>query len=104
MLDDISKEFILISQRVCDGSTGHSEYKQQSLKGASDSDIFSTPVVPCQSHSTKTSGDKFILWQNPRLSVSYCHPIHIHFQKETAELAKEETSVVEEHINKLEKQ
>jgi hypothetical protein len=47
----------------------------------------------------KTSGDKFILWPFLR----YCHPIWMQFKNETAELAKEEISVVEEQINKLEK-
>jgi len=48
-----------------------------------------TFVVPLQLCSTKTSADKFILWQIPRPSVSYCRPIRIKFKKETAELATE---------------
>jgi hypothetical protein len=59
--------------------------------------------VPLQLHSTKTSGDKFILWQNCRPSVRSCKPIWIQFKKETAEIATEETSAVEERIKKLEK-
>jgi len=52
----------------------------------------------------RTSGDSFILWQNPRNSSDrYCRPIGIQFKKERAELAEEETSVVEERIKKLEK-
>jgi hypothetical protein len=35
--------------------------------------------------------------------VRYCCPIRIQFKKETNELAKEETSVFEERIMKLEK-
>jgi hypothetical protein len=61
VLDDTSKEFVLISKWGCDGSTGHSEYKQRSLKDVSDSDIFITSVVPLQLYSTKISGDKIIL-------------------------------------------
>ena len=68
-------------------------YMPRSLEDASDSDIFITSVVPFQLYSTKTSGDKIIHWQNPRPSlVRYCHPIQIQFKKETAQLAKEETS------------
>jgi hypothetical protein len=101
VLDDISKEFVLISKWDCDGSTGHSEYKQRSLEDISDSDIFVTSVVPVQLHATKTSGDKIILWQNPRpSSVRYCRPIWMQFKKETAELAKEEISIVEESTKK----
>jgi len=65
--------------------------------------FFITSVVPAQLYSIKTSGDKLILWQNPRPSVSYCYSIRIQFKKETTELAKEETSVFEERIKKLEK-
>jgi hypothetical protein len=73
------------------------------LEDASDSDIFVTSVVPLKLYSTKTSGDKFILWHDRRPSVRYCLPIRIQFKKEIAELAKERTSAVEERINKLEK-
>jgi hypothetical protein len=52
-LDDISKEFVLISQWGCDGSTGHGKYKQRSSEDISDSDIFVTSVIPLQSYSTK---------------------------------------------------
>ena len=48
------------------------------------------------------SGDKFILCQNRRPSVKYRKPIWVQFKKETAELAREETSIVEERIKKLE--
>jgi hypothetical protein len=55
-------------------------------------------------YSTKTSADKIILWHNPRpSSVRSCRPIRIQLKKEAAESAKEETSVVEERIKKLEK-
>jgi hypothetical protein len=80
----------------------NSEYKQRSLGDASDSDIFITSLVYFQLYATKTSGDKFILWQNPRPSVRYCRPIRMQFKKGAAELAKEETLVVEERISKLE--
>jgi hypothetical protein len=40
VLDDIAKEFLLISKWGCNGSTGHSECKQQSLEDVTDSDIF----------------------------------------------------------------
>jgi hypothetical protein len=48
VLDDISKEFVLISKWGCDGSTGHSEYNQRSSEDVSDSDTFVTSVVPLQ--------------------------------------------------------
>jgi hypothetical protein len=95
-LDDISKEFFLISKWSCDGSTGHSEYKQRSSEDVSDSGIFDTSVVPLQLYSTKTSGGRIILWQNPRpSSVRYCRHIRMQFKQETAEFAQEEISIVE---------
>jgi len=86
-LDDIVKEFLLISKWVWDGSTGHSEYKQRSLEDASDSDIFVTSVVPLKLYSTKTSGDKFIFWHNPRPSVRYCLSIRVQFKKKKIQLS-----------------
>jgi hypothetical protein len=58
--------------------------------------ILITSVVPHQLHSTKTSGDKLILWQKLRPSVSYCYSIRIQFKEETTELAKEEKSLLKE--------
>jgi hypothetical protein len=63
-LDDIMKEFLLISKWVWDGSTGHSKYKQRSLEDATDSDIFITSVVHLQLYSARASGDTVIIWQN----------------------------------------
>jgi hypothetical protein len=61
------------------------------LGDVSDSDTFITSVAPLQLYSTKISGDKIILWQNPRpSSVRFCRPIWMQFKKETAEFAKEE--------------
>jgi hypothetical protein len=70
------------------------------LEDASDSDIFVTSLVHFQLYATKTSRDKFILWQNPTPSVRYCRPIRIDFTKEAAELTKEETLLVEERSSK----
>jgi hypothetical protein len=57
VLKEISKEFFVISKWVCDVSTGQSGYKQRSLEDASDSDIFTTSVVPLKLYSIKISGD-----------------------------------------------
>jgi broad specificity phosphatase PhoE len=71
------------------------------LEGASDSEFLSRL---CSFFvATKTSEDKFILWQSPIPSVRYCRPIRIQFKKEAAEATKEETLVVEERISKLKK-
>jgi len=73
------------------------------LEDANDSDFLITNVVPLQLYSTKTSGNQFIYWQDPRRSVRRCHLIRIYFKKGTSELAKEETSIIGERIKELEK-
>lgn len=95
---------ILVSKWGCDGSTGHSEYKQKSSSESfRDSDIFMTSFVPLQLYTTSAANKK-ILWQNPRpSSVRYCRPIRLQFKKETAELSKQETQYIEEQISKLHK-
>jgi hypothetical protein len=92
---------LLFSDWGRDGSTGHSKHKQRSLEDATDSDICITSVVALQLYSEKASRDTDILWQNCSPLVSYCHPIQTQFKKETADKAKEKTSVIE-RINKLE--
>lgn len=84
----------------CDGSGGHSTYKQGFSKqeGSSakdDSNLFSVCLVPLQ----MTTDSGHILWQNPRpSSVRYCRPIKILFEKETAELSKREIENVKNQI------
>jgi len=89
ILNNISKEFVLISKWGGDGSTGHSEFKERSCGDASDNNILIKSAVPLQLCSTKTFTDKFILWQIPRPSVSCCLPMRREFKKETAESATE---------------
>ena len=58
VLNDITEEFLLISNWNCDWNTGHSDYKQRSLEDVSDCNIYITSAIPLQLHSTKTSGVK----------------------------------------------
>ncbi|CAH1108234.1 unnamed protein product [Psylliodes chrysocephalus] len=101
-LDNISQELNLILKWGCDGSTGHSQYKQVLPEGFSDSDIFITSLVPLQLSGKNTDRSESVLWQNPRPSpVRYCRPIKIQFKKEAAELSQEEIRCIEEQIKNL---
>lgn len=92
----------LISKWGCDGSSGHSLYKQRAEEGFSDSDIFFTSMVPVQLFCVDENGEKSVLWQNPSPSSTlYCRPIKIQFVKESTILTKKEVAHVEEQISAL---
>lgn len=99
---DLSHDLKLIYKWGCDGSSGHSTYKQQfGGEGSAlrtDSYLFAVCLVPLrlQSHDDK------ILWNNPRpSSTRFCRPIKILFEKETSELSKREIENVENQIKDI---
>jgi hypothetical protein len=97
------QELVLVSKWGCDGSTGHSEYKQNSRENLRDSDMFISSFVPLQLYSS-SAPNKVILWQNPRpSSVRYCRPIRLQFKKETTEISKHEIDYIEKQISDLKK-
>lgn len=81
----------------CDGSSGHSTYRQRF--SASDCEItdeylFAVCIVPLQIKK----GDA-VLWQNNRpSSTRFCRPIKIIFEKESAELVKVEIDNIKRQI------
>jgi hypothetical protein len=101
--DDDLNNITLLIKWGCDGSTGHSQYKQVfSESGLGDGDMFLTSLVPLQLYSEKPGGDKVIIWQNPRpSSTRFCRPIRFQFKKETTELTVQETTDIEEQISRL---
>lgn len=90
--------FILISKWGCDGSSGHSTYKQKyESNSATDEFLFVFTFVPLRLLNGET-----VLWQNPRpSSTMYCHPIKFSFAKETTEFTVSETNKVFEEIKEL---
>lgn len=91
--------FSLISKWGCDGSSGHSTYKQK-FANSEDTDefLFVFSFVPLQLRDN--SGN--IVWQNPRpSSTMYCRPIKFIFSKETTNFTVTETNKVLEEINQL---
>lgn len=95
-----NSSFTLISKWGCDGSSGHSAYKQR-FENSEDTDefLFVYSFVPLR---LIDEGNNTI-WQNPRpSSTMFCRPIKFIFVKETMEMTKIETNKVLEQINNLE--
>lgn len=73
----------------CDGSSGHSNYKQkfsESDENKTDEYLFAVCLVPLQLKVCD-----IVVWQNPRpSSTRFCRPIKILFEKETDLLIKKD--------------
>lgn len=91
--------FTLISKWGCDGSSGHSTYKQKFEDSeATDEFLFAIMFVPLR----LISPQGVVVWQNPRPSSTlYCRPIKFIFAKETTELITTETNKVLEEASQL---
>ena len=92
---DQEYRYKLVTKWGCDGSSDQSRYKQGFSEGGSgiDDSLFSISLVPLQlvAHNPNNK-HQFIIWQNPRpSSPRYCRPIKLKFQKETADLIRNET-------------
>lgn len=103
LMEEQVRNLILLTKWGCDGSTGHSQYKQRYAEaGLGDGDLFLTSLVPLQLYYQQPDKDKIIVWQNPRpSSTRFCRPIRFQFQKETTQLSLAEMRHVEEQIEKL---
>lgn len=93
-----SSTLTLICKWGCDGSSGHSNYKQK-FENAEDTDefLFVFSFVPI-----RLIDNNDVIWQNPRpSSTMYCRPIKFIFAKETTELTKTETNRILEEVDNL---
>ena len=93
-----TSSFILISKWGCDGSSGHSIYKQK-FNDSNDTDefLFVFSFVPIQLRN-----DDNIIWQNPRpSSTMHCRPIKFIFSKESTEFTVLETDKIKKEIDQL---
>lgn len=102
-LTEIQHGVTLIHKWGCDGSSGHSNYKQKFTEengtSLNDSSLFAVCIVPLQ---LQTSSNNNILWNNPRpSSTRYCRPIKLIFEKETNEVSKREIGYIENQIKKI---
>lgn len=95
------KSLTLISKWGCDGSSGHSQYKQRFQKqGVTDEFLFLISFVPLKLYITDHT--QTVVWQNPRpSSTRYCRPIAFLFEQETAALAKRECDKIQIQIDNL---
>lgn len=93
-------ELTLIYKWGCDGSSGHSTYKQKFSSNDSrktDQYLFAICLVPLQ----LKSGDD-IVWENPRpSSTRFCRPIKLIFEKETKSLIQSETNYIQNQIDAI---
>lgn len=93
------KTLVLISKWGMDGSSGHSQYKQNFVdNSATDCNLFTISMVPIN-----LSCDQKEVWQNPSpSSVRYCRPIKFEFAKEKTEYTKQEHNDIQDQIRLLE--
>lgn len=91
----------------CDGSSGHSRYKQKwteehDTHDNDDSCMFAVSMVPIRLFATNNDGDSIVLWQNQRASSTwFCRPIKVMFAKEDAELTRKEVEQINAQISLL---
>lgn len=90
-------KLILSYKWGCDGSSGHSRYKQafgDSHEDKTDEYLFAICLVPLQ-----LKDDNKLIWHNPRpSSVRFCRPIKLIFEKETKSLAEKEIAAIKAQI------
>lgn len=92
--------FTLITKWGCDGSSGHSTYKQAfSDSQLSDSSVFMVSMVPLE---LKMKDTEKIIWKNPHpASARYCRPIKFEFTKETREKVLTDVQSIQDDIDNL---
>lgn len=102
VIDSVTdKNLVLYFKWGCDGSSGHSLYKQTfENEENSDEYLFSISLVPLRLYSEANS--EKILWQNPRpSSTRFCRPIKLMFRQETDQLTKQECDIIQRQIDQL---
>lgn len=100
-LASMSEEVTLLSKWGCDGSSGHTEYKQSFVEdGATDTNIFLTTLVPLRLNNK--INNSLVYWKNETpSSTRYCRPVQFQFMKETTDVSKNEISRMESEIANL---
>ena len=93
--------FILNSKWGCDGSSGHSQYKQKFHDNLCNDDfLFIFSFVPIK--MSITGNEKTYVWANPTPgSTTYCRPIKFMIEKESTDLIVNESKDILEQISSL---
>lgn len=102
--EDQLKNLTLICKWGCDGSSGHSRYKQKlSEENDSDESILFLALVPLQIVNIDSASKKCIIfWKNPRpSSPRFCRPINIKYARETSDIVEKEVGLVQKQIDEL---
>lgn len=102
--EDQLKNLILLCKWGCDGSSGHSRYKQKiSEENVSDESILFLALVPLQIMNVDLASNKSVVfWKNPRpSSPRFCRPINIKYARETVDMVEKEVDLVQKQIDKL---
>lgn len=101
-MEQLNQGLTLVLKWGCDGSSGHSNYKQSfegEQQSMSDSSLISICLVPLQ---LKTNDGKLLLWNNSNpSSTRFCRPIKLSFEKETTDVIKREIESLEGQISAL---
>lgn len=100
---DLEDGLTMIFKWGCDGSSGHSSYKQKFAEGTSttqaDSSLFAICLVPLCLKAKKTGA---LIWHNSKpSSTRFCRPIKLLFEKETADLSRREIRNIQQQIDVL---
>lgn len=105
---DVFTKFNFICKWGCDGSSGHRQYNQtfensENSQNITDASVFLFSFVSLRlTGTTANSNEKIILWENPiPSSTRYCRPMKFMYEKETAEVTKNEVGKVEKEISEL---
>lgn len=102
MASETLKNITITYKWGCDGSSGHSKYKQIQTERYDDSFMFVISIVPLHMVAHKQDNTELILWQNPTASsTSHCRPLKIMFEQETAELTRTEVDKINFQITTL---
>jgi len=105
VVEEGNSQFELIYKWGCDGSGGHSEYKQKfnsDDETTSDECIVLYSIVPLQLRFGINKESLCMVWQNNASgSPRFCRPIKFMFKKETVDLIKTETQLILDQITSL---
>lgn len=103
LFNSLSSQLTLVAKWGCDGSSGHSEYKQKFADDSlSDGSLFLTCMVPLRLQSTSDASN--IYWENPTpSSTRMCRPLRFELVQETAIVIRREVARVRAEIAGLER-
>ena len=99
----MDRKLTMIGKWGCDGSSGHSEYKQRFAQTeASGAKLFLTSFVPLGLQRSDADSSRLTYWRNPKpSSTRFCRPIKFEFVKESSSVILAEVARVREEIANL---